>query len=112
VVEALPEVADSLVVDTSAAGVEGRLLLFVVLRDGAALDRVTAELRQRIRAELSPRHVPDRVVAIDVVPRTLTGKKCEVPVKRVLAGVPLDRAVAAGALQDADSMQPFVELAG
>jgi acetoacetyl-CoA synthetase len=112
VVEALPDVEDSLVVDTSGAGVEGRLLLFVVLRDGASLDDVTAELRGRIRSELSPRHVPDQVVAIDVVPRTLNGKKCEVPVKRVLAGVPLEKAVAAGALQDADSMRPFVELAG
>jgi acetoacetyl-CoA synthetase len=112
VVEALPDVEDSIVVDTSAAGVEGRLLLFVVLRDGASLDDVTAAVRSRIRAELSPRHVPDQVIAIDVVPRTLNGKKCEVPVKRVLAGVPLERAVAAGALQDAGSMQPFVDLAG
>jgi acetoacetyl-CoA synthetase len=112
VVEALPEVEDSLVVDTSAAGVEGRLLLFVVLRDGASLDDVTTELRSRIRTELSPRHVPDQVVAIDVVPRTLNGKKCEVPVKRVLAGVPLDTAVAAGALKDPDAMRPFVALAG
>jgi acetoacetyl-CoA synthetase len=112
VVEALPDVEDSLVVDTSAAGVEGRLLLFVVLREGASLDDVTAAVRSRIRAELSPRHVPDQVVAIDVVPRTLNGKKCEVPVKRVLAGVPLAKAVAAGALQDVGSMQPFVELAG
>jgi acetoacetyl-CoA synthetase len=84
----------------------------VVLADGASLDDVTAELRRRIRSELSPRHVPDQVVAIDVVPRTLNGKKCEIPVKRVLAGVPLEKAVAAGALQDADSMRPFVELAG
>jgi acetoacetyl-CoA synthetase len=73
---------------------------------------VTAAVRSRIRAELSPRHVPDQVVAIDVVPRTLNGKKCEVPVKRVLAGVPVEQAVAAGALQDAGSMQPFVDLAG
>jgi acetoacetyl-CoA synthetase len=112
VVEALPAVEDSLVVDASAAGVEGRLLLFVVLADGASLDDVTAELRRRIRSELSPRHVPDQVEAIDVVPRTLNGKKCEIPVKRVLAGVPLEQAVAAGALKDPDSMRPFVTLAG
>jgi acetoacetyl-CoA synthetase len=111
VVEDLPEVEDSLVVDTSAAGVEGRLLLFVVLRDGASLETVTGELRQRIRSQLSPRHVPDEVVAIEVVPRTLNGKKCEVPVKRVLAGVPLDRAVSAGALKDPGSMAPFLAMA-
>jgi acetoacetyl-CoA synthetase len=111
VVEAMPEVADSLVVDTSAAGVEGRLLLFVVLSDGASLDAVSAELRRRIRLQLSPRHVPDEIIAVDVVPRTLNGKKCEVPVKRVLAGVPLEQAVSAGALQDPASMAPFVALA-
>jgi acetoacetyl-CoA synthetase len=111
VVEDVPEVDDSLVVDTSAAGVEGRLLLFVVLHAGASLDEVTVELRRRIRAQLSPRHVPDEVVSIDVVPRTLNGKKCEVPVKRVLAGVPLEQAVSPGSLQQPDSMKPFVALA-
>jgi acetoacetyl-CoA synthetase len=111
VVEELPEVEDSLVIDTSAVGREGRLLLFVVLAAGASLDEVAAALRTRIRSQLSPRHVPDEVIEIDVVPRTLNGKKCEVPVKRVLAGVPLDTAVSQGALKDPASMQPFVELA-
>jgi acetoacetyl-CoA synthetase len=111
VVEDLPEVEDSLVVDTSAAGVEGRLLLFVVLAPDAVLDEVTAELRTRIRSQLSPRHVPDEVVAVAAVPRTLNGKKCEVPVKRVLAGVPLEQAVAQGALKEPSSMDPFVALA-
>jgi acetoacetyl-CoA synthetase len=111
VVEDLPEVDESLVVDTSAAGVEGRLLLFVVLAEGASLEEVTAELRRRIRTQLSPRHVPNEVVAVDVVPRTLNGKKCEVPVKRVLAGVPLEQAVSQGALKDPSSMDPFIALA-
>jgi acetoacetyl-CoA synthetase len=112
VVEDLPEVEDSLVIDTSAAGGEGKLLLFVVLANGASLEDVTAVLRTRIRSQLSPRHVPDEVIAIDVVPRTLNGKKCEVPVKRVLAGTPLAEAVAQGALKDPSSMEPFVALAG
>jgi acetoacetyl-CoA synthetase len=111
VVEELPEVADSLVIDTSAAGAEGRLLLFVVLAGDADLAAVTAEVRSRIRQQLSPRHVPDDVIAIDSVPRTLNGKKCEVPVKRVLAGVPLETAVSQGALKDPESMRPFVALA-
>jgi acetoacetyl-CoA synthetase len=111
VVEDLPEVDDSLVIDTSAAGVEDRLLLFVVLAAGALPEEVTAELRQRIRSQLSPRHVPDEVIVIDVVPRTLNGKKCEVPVKRVLAGVPVDRAVSQGALKDPASMEPFLAYA-
>jgi acetoacetyl-CoA synthetase len=111
VVEELAEVEDSLVIDTSAAGADGRLLLFVVLAGGADLDDVTAELRRRIRQQLSPRHVPDEVIAIDVVPRTLNGKKCEVPVKRVLAGERLETAVSPGALKEPDSMQPFVAMA-
>ncbi|MGN6472646.1 MAG: acetoacetate--CoA ligase [Mycobacteriales bacterium] len=110
VVESLPDVVDSLVIDTSAAGIEGKLLLFVVLNEGASLDDVTAEVRRLTRAELSPRHVPDEVVALPVVPRTINGKKCEVPVKRVLAGVPLDQAVSRGALADPASMTAFVEL--
>jgi acetoacetyl-CoA synthetase len=110
VVESLPDVVDSLVIDTSAAGVEGKLLLFVVLRETASLDEVAAEVRRVTRSELSPRHVPDEVIAVPVVPRTINGKKCEVPVKRVLAGVPLDTAVARGALAEPASMTPFVEL--
>jgi acetoacetyl-CoA synthetase len=108
VVEDHPDVEDSLVIDTSAAGVEGRLLLFVVLRDGASLETVTGELRPIIRRELSPRHVPDVVEAIAEVPRTLNGKKCEVPVKRILAGTPLERAVSEGALKNPAAMQAFV----
>jgi acetoacetyl-CoA synthetase len=111
VVEELPEVEDSLVIDTSAAGVEGKLLLFVVLTPGASLSDVTAALRTRIRSQLSPRHVPDDVIEIAVVPRTINGKKCEVPVKRVLAGTPIDEAVSQGALKDPASMEPFVALA-
>ncbi|HVU60688.1 MAG TPA: acetoacetate--CoA ligase [Mycobacteriales bacterium] len=110
VVESLPDVVDSLVIDTSAAGVEGQLLLFVVLREGASLEAVTAEVRTVTRSQLSPRHVPDKVIAVAAVPRTINGKKCEVPVKRVLAGVPLDKAVSRGALADPSSMAPFVEL--
>ncbi|HWB67477.1 MAG TPA: acetoacetate--CoA ligase [Mycobacteriales bacterium] len=111
VVEALPGVADSLVIDTSAAGTEGKLLLFVVPGDGADLAELTAEIRRVTRSQLSPRHVPDEVLAVPVVPRTINGKKCEVPVKRILAGTPVDRAVSKGALADASSLAPFVELA-
>jgi acetoacetyl-CoA synthetase len=108
VVEEHPDVVDSLVIDTSAAGVEGKLLLFVVLRDGAALDDVATELKHLIRRELSPRHVPDSITTIEEVPRTLNGKKCEVPVKRVLAGVPLEQAVSEGALKNPAAMRRFL----
>jgi acetoacetyl-CoA synthetase len=112
VVEGLDAVTDSLVVDASDPGGEGRLLLFVVLRPGTELDET---LRQRIRAavrtELSPRHVPDRIEAIAEVPRTLSGKKLEVPVKRVLSGVPLEKAVSEGALANPDAIHQVVALA-
>jgi acetoacetyl-CoA synthetase len=111
VVEALPGVADSLVIDTSAAGNEGKLLLFVVLADQASLEDVTGQIRQTTRSQLSPRHVPDEVVAVPVIPRTINGKKCEVPVKRILAGVPVERAVSKGALADPTSLAPFVQRA-
>ena len=108
VVEELPGVADSLVIDTSAAGVEGKLLLYVVPEAGTDLAELRDRLRSTIRRELSPRHVPDEILAIDEVPRTLNGKKCEVPVKRVLAGVPVEQAVSAGALKNPEAMAPFV----
>jgi acetoacetyl-CoA synthetase len=107
VVEELPGVLDSLVIDTSAAGTEGRLLLYVVLEDGADFAEVEPRLRATIRRELSPRHVPDEIVPIAEVPRTLSGKKCEVPVKRILAGVPVEQAVSAGALKNPDALAPF-----
>src|SRR3954453_18553189 len=110
VVEDSPDVVDSLVIDTSAAGAEGRLLLFVVLREGAELDAVSAELKTRIRSQLSPRHVPDEIRAIPEVPRTLNNKKCEVPVKRILSGVPVDKAVSEGALANPRAMEPFLAL--
>jgi acetoacetyl-CoA synthetase len=112
VVEGLAEVVDSLVVDASDPGGEGRLLLFVVLRQGAELDDdLRDRIRAAVRAELSPRHVPDRIAAIAEVPRTLSGKKLEVPVKRVLSGVPLDQAVSEGALANPDAIHQVVALA-
>ncbi|MEO9137654.1 MAG: acetoacetate--CoA ligase [Jatrophihabitans sp.] len=108
VVEDLPGVLDSLVIDTSGPGGEGRLLLYLVLADGTTLDDVRDTVRSTIRSALSPRHVPDQIAVIAEVPRTLNGKKCEVPVKRILAGVPLDQAVSRGALANPEAMKPFV----
>ncbi len=113
VVEALPEVADSLVVHLEdPAGGPGELLLFVVLAPGAALDE---DLRDRIaaalRTELSPRHVPDRVHAVPAVPRTLSGKKLEVPVKRILLGQPADAVASKDALADPSALDAYRALA-
>jgi acetoacetyl-CoA synthetase len=111
VIEAFDGVTDSLVIDTSGARDGGELLCFVVLAPGTRLDEVEPQLRTALRKELSPRHVPDRFVVIDEVPRTLSGKKCEVPVKRILAGVDPDKAVSRGALSNPDSLAPFLEFA-
>jgi acetoacetyl-CoA synthetase len=88
VVEDLPQVLDSLVVHLEDdAGGAGELLLFVVLAEGAELDEaLRGTIARALRTELSPRHVPDGVVAVDAIPRTLTGKKLEAPVKRLLRG--------------------------
>jgi acetoacetyl-CoA synthetase len=112
VVEGLDAVTDSLVVDASDPGGQGRLLLFVVLRPGTELDEaLQGRIRAAVRTELSPRHVPDRIEAIAEVPRTLSGKKLEVPVKRVLSGVPLEKAVSEGALANPDAIHQVVALA-
>jgi len=113
IVEALPEIADSLVVHLEdPSGGPGELLLFVVTRAGASLDD---ELRGRIstalRSELSPRHVPDRIQAVPAVPRTLSGKKLEVPVKRILLGAAADVAASRDSLADPRALQPFEALA-
>jgi acetoacetyl-CoA synthetase len=112
VVEGLDQVRDSLVIDTSALGAEdGALLCFLVLAPGASLAEVEPVLRATLRAELSPRHVPDRFVEVAEIPRTLNGKKCEVPVKKILSGVPVDRAVSRGALANPAALEPFVTIA-
>ncbi len=113
VVESFPEVADSLVVHLEdAGGGAGRLLLFVVTAEGADLDD---DLRTRLAAELrrhlSPRHVPDAVHAVPAVPRTLSGKKLEVPVKRILTGTPAEVAASRGALANPESLDAFEALA-
>ena len=109
VVEAHPAVADSLVVDLSQPGGAGDLVLFVVPGAGLVVDdRLRDELSGALREQLSPHHVPDRIVAVPAVPRTLNGKKCEVPVKRILLGADPETAVSRSALADPDSLTPFL----
>jgi len=111
-VEELPEIQDSLVIDTSQLGEEGRLLLFVVPASGASLDESLKDrIRDKLRRELSPRHVPDEIHAVPEVPRTLNGKKLEVPVKRILAGTPLEKAASADAMANPESLRFFLSLA-
>jgi acetoacetyl-CoA synthetase len=107
VVEAFDEVADSLVIDTSS-DTEGELLCFLVLAPGASLESLEPTLRSTLRSALSPRHVPDRFIQVAEVPRTLNGKKCEVPVKKILAGTPPEKAVSRDALANPDSLKAFL----
>jgi acetoacetyl-CoA synthetase len=113
VVEGLDEVLDSVVVHLEdPAGGPGELLLFVVLGEGVALDdALRARIAGELRTALSPRHAPDGIHQVAAVPRTLSGKKLEVPVKRILSGVAVEAAAAPGALVNPDSLAAFVALA-
>ncbi len=109
VVEALPEIADSLVVDTGRLGQDGRLILYVVPADGHALDdALLARLRALLRTELSPRHVPDEIHQVPGIPRTLSGKKLEVPVRKILQGTPVAAAADPDALANPEVLGYFV----
>jgi acetoacetyl-CoA synthetase len=111
-VESLPEVVDSLVVDLELLGRESAMLLFVVLRDGGQLDeRLRGRIRETLRRDISPRHVPDAIHAVAEVPYTLSGKKLEVPIRRILLGHPLAEAVSPGSLRNPAALEFFVRLA-
>jgi acetoacetyl-CoA synthetase len=113
VVEGLDEVVDSVVVHLEdAEGGPGELLLFVVLQDGTELDdALQARIARELRTALSPRHIPDAIYQVAAAPRTLSGKKLEVPVKRILTGTPVENAAAKGALANPESLTAFEKLA-
>ncbi len=117
-VATVPEVLDALVVDVprgmtdAAGGKELWMGLFVVLREGTALDEdLQKTIKRRIREDCSPRHVPNEILAIEEVPRTLSGKVLEVPVKKILMGAPPEQAASIDSLANARSLDYFVELA-
>jgi len=108
VVEGFGEVADSLVVDTGRLGAEGRLILYVVPVPGHELDdELAARLRAALRVQLSPRHVPDEIHQVPGIPRTLSGKKLEVPVRKILLGAEPERAADANALANPEALAYF-----
>jgi acetoacetyl-CoA synthetase len=93
-------------------GTEGWMPLFVVLREGAELDdELRGRIARRVREQCSPRHVPDEVFRIDAVPRTLSGKALEVPVKRILMGTPAEQAASRDSLANPAALDWFVALA-
>ncbi len=113
VVERIPEIADSLVVDTgSLADATGTLYLFVVLGPGVELDdALKKRIGREVRRELSPRHVPDRILSVPSVPRTLNGKKLEVPVKRLLLGADPATVASRDTLANPAALDEFTALA-
>ncbi|MET9654130.1 hypothetical protein ABZZ44_28180 [Streptomyces sp. NPDC006460] len=112
VVEQLPEVADSLVIGAEQPDGGYFTPLFVVTADGIALDDGLRErIATAIRHRLSPRHVPDVIVPIPAVPRTLTGKKLEVPVKRILQGSPVADVSSEGSVTHPEMLAWFADFA-
>jgi acetoacetyl-CoA synthetase len=108
----VPEVVDALVIDLPRAETDGWMPLYVVLKEGTTLsDELIATIRKRVRQDCSPRHVPDEVVQIAEVPRTLSGKVLEVPVKRILMGVPAAEAASRESLANPEALDYFVSLA-
>jgi acetoacetyl-CoA synthetase len=105
-------IVDALVVDIPRPGTEGWMPLFVVLREGAELDdELPKEIARRVREQCSPRHVPDEVFEIAEVPRTLSGKVLEVPVKRILMGTPAEQAASRDSLANPAALDYFTEMA-
>ncbi|MDQ3759922.1 MAG: acetoacetate--CoA ligase [Actinomycetota bacterium] len=108
----LDEITDALVVDVPRPGTEGWMPLFVVLREGEQLDNcLIGRIAARVRDDCSPRHVPNEVHQVSEVPRTLSGKVLEVPVKRILMGTPPEEAASRDSLANPTALDPFVELA-
>jgi acetoacetyl-CoA synthetase len=111
-VEALPEVLDSLVVDLEYLGRESYMPLFVVLREGLVLDAaLTKQLKDAIKTALSARHVPNEIFQVEAVPRTLSGKKMELPVKKLLMGTPAEQVFKLDAMANAGCVAWFVAFA-
>ena len=112
VVERLDDVLDTLVVDLEYLGRPSYLALFVQLRTGATLDEpLRQRIRQALRSTLSVRHVPDEILQVPVIPKTITGKKLELPVKKLLLGHPAERVLKRDALAQPDSIDWFVQFA-
>jgi len=115
-VATVPEVLDALVVDVPRGGGKGEgelwMGLFVVLGEDAVLDEELQQtIKRRIREDCSPRHVPNEILAVEEVPRTLSGKVLEVPVKKILMGAPPEQAASVDSLANPRSLDYFVELA-
>jgi len=112
VVESFDQIVDSLIIDLEFRGRESYLPLFVVLRDGGSLtDDLKKQINQKLRREVSPRHVPNDIFQIDAVPYTLSGKKMEVPIRKILLGLNIEKAANPGAMRNPEAIQYFLDFA-
>ena len=112
VVEAIDDVMESLVIDREVLGRGSSLLLFVVLKQGKMLDSdLTAKIKEQIREHISPRFIPDQVYLVNHIPKTLNGKKMEVPIRKLLLGFEFDKVVNADSMSNPESLQFFKDLA-
>jgi acetoacetyl-CoA synthetase len=113
VIEELPDIVDSLVVHLEdPQGGPGELLLFVVLADGIEMDdELESSIARTLHTQLSPRHVPDVIRQVRAIPRTLTGKKLETPVKRLLLGDRIEQVASRDALLDPTALDLFAQIA-
>jgi acetoacetyl-CoA synthetase len=111
-VQSLDEIVDCLVIDMEALGQESYMPLFIVLREGVGLDDdLRQRLKRKIRQDISPRHVPDDILAVEQIPYTLSGKKMEVPVRKILLGQPVEKAANLGAMRNPEAINYFVGFA-
>jgi acetoacetyl-CoA synthetase len=112
VVEDIAEILDSLVIGIERPGGNYYMPLFVVLKPGIELDdALRMRIRDKIRISLSPHHVPDDIIVVAEIPRTLNGKKLEVPIKKLFMGVPLEKAISVDSMSNPQAMHYFVEFA-
>ncbi|GAC1392366.1 MAG: acetoacetate--CoA ligase [Ktedonobacteraceae bacterium] len=112
IVEGFPEILDSLIIGVELPGGKYYMPLFVVMRDGVKLDdALKARIKEQLRRNVSPHHVPDEIIEVSDVPRTLSGKKLEVPVKKLFLGMPVEKAISVDAMANPQAIQYFVDFA-
>lgn len=112
VVEGIPEVLDSLIIGVEQPGGRYYMPLFVVLREGTEFNEALKTLiKTTLRTHISPHHVPDEIIQVAEIPRTLSGKKLEVPIKKLFMGIPIEKAISMDALSNPRSLEFFIELA-
>ncbi len=112
VVEGIPEVLDSLIIGVEQPGGRYYMPLFVVLRQGIELDEaLKTKIKTTLRTHISPHHVPDEIIQVTGIPLTLSGKKLEVPIKKLFMGVPVEKAISMDALSNPSTLQFYIDLA-